>query len=180
VLLPTVVGRKFEILPKTKRMKPYLLILSLAMAFSQMSCNKDEEQTPPLTESTPTELLTAHAWKYKAHVIDVNNNGILDEAIIPIRTCLQDDIWYLKTDFTHQLIRGSVNCNSPIKPTLDVNNSGNWQLLNNGADLKYNETNNGETLTGKIITLNDTSFVFGIQKVGLTNLTPMEFDVYKR
>jgi Lipocalin-like domain len=171
-----------EILFSTQKkiMKINRIFFSLVIGYLFISCNKTSDPTPQAPTATPFDLLTAHAWKYKAHVIDANNNGVLDEAIVLTRPCSQDDNWYLKADYTHQLIRGSVACNDPLEPKLDVNNSGSWQLLNNNTQLKYNETNNGDTLTGKIIVLNDTSFVFGIQTVRRSNLTPMEFDVYHK
>jgi len=159
-------------------MKTLSLFLFISASIFCCSCDKDTDTSPNPPEPTVTELLTAHSWKYKAHVIDANSNGILDETIDTVKTCLQDDLWFIKPDHSMQLLRGAEACNEPGEPTLDTDNAGTWQLAFNDTQFTYSEINNGETLTGDIAELTTERFVFKVKVVSGAPLLPAEFDVY--
>lgn len=100
-----------------------LFVLAVGTLFA--SCKKETKDT----STTPFNTIAEKRWQMTSYMY--NQIGVDVERITVVDTCVADDYWTLKSDFTNMIDEGKINCSGSQTRTL-----GTWVLLNNSTQLQ--------------------------------------------
>ena len=91
-----------------------------------ISCSKEDDA---MTQKTM--LLCEREWKFEAHGLDENNDGLIATSENRMLACEQDDIYQFNTNCTGVFTSGSMHCSVDEELSIDFN----WRFLNRGTQL---------------------------------------------
>ena len=96
-----------------------ILLLSLICSSIFLIINSCSKKSSSSTTQTKMQLITASAWKYDTAGIDLNGDGLIDEAlpggVIP--SCIVDNTLTFNTDSTGVENEGAIKCDTASPQT---------------------------------------------------------------
>jgi hypothetical protein len=110
-----------------------LYILTMAVCFAFLSCDKD---SPDDDGATKTELITSSAWKFEDAGADPDKNGSIDISLASqLPACLTDNTLTLSAGGSGTVDEGAAKCDPSVPQSTPVTWSfaGNETLLNIGG-----------------------------------------------
>ena len=94
--------------------------------FIFLSCTKEEDAI-----THKTILLCQREWKFEAHGLDENNNGVIEQSENRMFPCEADDIFLFNKNCTGVFTGGTMPCSVDELPTVDFY----WRFINHGTEL---------------------------------------------
>ena len=91
-----------------------------------ISCSKEDDA---ITQKTM--LLCEREWKFEAHGLDENNNGVIETSENRMYACEQDDIYQFNANCTGVFTSGTMHCSVDEEPTVNFY----WRFLERGTQL---------------------------------------------
>ena len=78
-----------------------------------------------------TILLCQREWKFEAHGLDENNNGVIEQSENRMFPCEADDIFLFNANCTGVFTGGNTPCSVDELPIVDFY----WRFINHGTEL---------------------------------------------
>jgi len=109
-----------------KTITPVIMMLSVVLIILFISCKKEDDV---ITQKTM--LLCQGEWKFEAHGLDENNNGVIEASENRMLPCEADDIFSFSQNCTGVFTGGAMPCSVDEPPAINFY----WRFIDHGTQL---------------------------------------------
>jgi hypothetical protein len=104
----------------------FKFIAGCIILFIILSCSKEQDAM-----TYKTTLLCQREWKFEAHGLDENNDGVIEQSENRMFPCEADDIFSFKANCTGVFTGGTMPCTVDEPSIIDFY----WRFINHGTEL---------------------------------------------